>query len=315
MKYIDEKIDTYLQQLDSNDENETDVHVPSEGEIKQRIEELQRRKEKYIGLQQEMGETDTREISTTDPDARLMVVNNNGVEVSYNVQTAVDEKHKLVVDTEVINNPADQGQLSQMAKKAKAVLGVKKLKVLADKGYYSSKDLVDCETSDIETYVPKQRFTGNVANPEFQADKFQYVKEENHYICPAGQILYPGRIREVKEVKYRVYKNQRACQQCELKEQCTTSKKGRSIHRNLEQAILDEIERRTRENKELYAKRQTMVEHPFGTVKKSWGFNFFLTRGLNSVETENKLHFLAYNLRRVISILGVEEIVRRLAPA
>ena len=315
LKYIDDKIETYLNELDSNDANEVDIHVPSEEEIKKRIEELKTRRNEYINMQEEMTATGVKEISTTDPDARLMAVNNNGIEVSYNVQTAVDQKHKLVVDSEVITTPADQGQLCNMAKNAKEVLEVEEIKVLADKGYYATKDLVECETNGIETYVPKPRVTGNVANIDYQPDKFIYDKEKNIYICPAGQVLHPGRIREVREVKYQVYKNNRACKQCELKDQCSKSSRGRTIHRNLEQERLDEIDRRTRENKELYLQRQMIVEHPFGTVKKIWGFSYFLTRGQKSVQTENKLHFLAYNMRRAISILGVEEIVRRLAPA
>ena len=315
LKYIDEKIETYLNELDHHDADEADIHVPSEEEIQRRIEELKNHRSKYLSMQEEMKATGATEISTTDPDARLMAVNNNGVEVSYNVQTAVDQKYKLVVDSDVITTPADQGQLSNMAKKAKEVLGAEEIKVLADKGYYATKDLVECETNGIETYVPKQRFTGNVENTDFQPDKFKYDKERDIYLCPAGQVMHPGRIREDKGVKYQVYKNNRACKQCPLKDQCSKSSSGRMIHRNLAQERLDEIDRRTRENKELYLQRQMIVEHPFGTVKKIWGFSYFLTRGLKSVQTENKLHFLAYNMRRVINILGVEEIVRRLAPA
>lgn len=315
LKYIDEKISSYMEELDRNDEEEADIHVPSKEEVKKRIAELNQRKDKYIAMQEELAATGATEISTTDPDARLMAVNNNGVEVSYNVQTAVDQKYKLVVDSEVINSPADQGQLSMMANKAKEALGIEEIKVLADKGYYSSKDLIECETSHIETYVPKPNYNGGVANPDFQTNKFEYDQDKDQYRCPAGQTLYPGRIREVNGVKYQVYKNQRACQQCLMKDQCTKAKKGRTVHRNLDQPLLDEIDRRTRGNKELYAQRQMIVEHPFGTIKRAWGFTHFLTRGLSSVGTENKLHLLAYNLRRVISILGVEEIVKRLAPA
>jgi hypothetical protein len=220
-----------------------------------------------------------------------------------------------VVDSEVINNPADQGQLYNMTKQAKETLEVEEIKVLADKGYYATKDLIECEANGIETYVPRQKFTGNIENAEFQSDKFKYDEEQDVYICPAGQTLYPGKIREVREVKYQVYKNNRACNQCELKDKCSKSSKGRTIYRNIEQKRLDEIERRTKVNKQLYQQRQMIVEHPFGTIKRIWGFNYFLTRGLKSVQTENKLHFLAYNMRRVINILGVEEIVRRLAPA
>lgn len=315
IKYLDDKIDSYLNELDSNDQDEAHIHVPSEEEIKKRIEELKRRKDKYRGMQEEMAATGTTEISTTDPDARLMSVNNNGVEVSYNVQNAVDQKHKLVVDTEVINNPADQGQLYNMAQKAKEVLEVDEIKVLADKGYYSTNDLIECEENHVETYVAKQRFTGNVKDPDFQPDKFKYDKEQDIYICPAGQTLYPGRIREANKVKYQVYKNMRACSKCQLKDQCTKSPKGRTLNRNLEQERLDEIDRRTRENKLLYQQRQLIAEHPFGTVKRIWGFSYFLTKGLESVQAENKLHFLIYNMRRAISILGVEELIRRLALA
>ncbi len=315
LKYIDEKINGYLNELDSNDHKEADIHVPNAEEIKKRIEELKNRKEKYISMQQQMEETGATEISTTDPDARLMSVNNNGIEVSYNVQTAVDQKHKLIVDSEVINNAADQGQLSNIAKQAKEVLEVDEIKVLADKGYYSTNDLIECEANHLEAYVPKPRSTGNIANPDFQSDKFQYDQEQDVYRCPVGQILYPSRIREVNGVKYQDYKNYRSCKECLLKDQCTKAKRGRSISRNLAQPLLDEIEQRTRENRKLYMQRQMTVEHPFGTVKRIWGYNHFLTRGLVSVNTENKLHLLVYNLRRVISILGVEEMVRRLAPA
>jgi hypothetical protein len=227
----------------------------------------------------------------------------NGVEVSYNVQTAVDQKHNLIVDSEVINNAADQGQLSNIAKQAKEVLEVDEIKVLADKGYYSTNDLIECEKNHLETYVPKPRTTGNIANPDFQPDKFQYDEEQDVYRCPAGQILYPSRIREVNGVKYQDYKNYRSCKKCPVKDQCTKAKRGRSISRNLAQPLLDEIEQRTQENRKLYIERQRMVEHPFGTVKRIWGYNHFLTRGLVSVNAENKLHLLVYNLRRVINIL------------
>ena len=266
-------------------------------------------------MQQQMDETGAAEVSTTDPDARLMAVNKNGIEVSYNVQTAVDQKHKLVVDSEVTNNPADQGQLSTIAKQAKETLGVKEIKVLADKGYYSTNDLVECETNHIETYVPRQKYTGNIANPDFQADKFQYDQEQDVYLCPGGQVLYPSRVREVNGVKYQDYKNYRACRDCSLKEQCTKAQKGRTISRNLHQVLMDEIDQRTRENQQLYRQRQMIVEHPFGTIKRTWGYSYFLTRGLDSVSAENKLHMLAYNLRRIINILGVEEMVKRLALA
>ena len=315
VKYIDEKISTYLQELDSNDKSEANIHVPSSEEINERINELNQRKAKYTAMQARMAITGETEISTTDPDARLMKANNNGIDVSYNVQTVVDQKHKLVVDTEVINNPADQGQLNDMAIKAKQIFEVEEIKVLADKGYYSTNDLIKCEDNHLETYVAKPKPSVNTPDPEFSQEHFKYDKEQNQYICPTGQVLYASRVRKVNNVEYQDYKNFRACGKCEMKEHCTRSQKGRLISRNLNQEFLDNVDKRTRENKALYLQRQILVEHPFGTVKRVWGYSYFLTRGIKSVATENALHFLAYNLRRVISILGVKEMIKKLAPA
>ena len=313
LKYIDEKINTYLQELNSNDHDEKDIRVPDVAEINRRLEELKNRKDLFLELQDQIEANGGKEISTVDPDARMMAANNNGMDICHNVQIAVDEKHSLVVECDVVSNPADQGQLSNMAKKAKEVLDVEEIKALADKGYYSTKELRECESEGIETYVAKPKNKGS-ADPDFRLDQFQYDREQDQYTCPAGQILYPSRIREEKGIKYQTYRNYRACKNCELKDRCTKSK-GRTVHRNLDQDLLDRIDRRTQENKALYAKRQMMVEHPFGTVKRAWGYSYFLTKGNGSTKTETRLAFLAYDLRRVINILGVKEIMSRLAIA
>lgn len=315
LKYIDEKISTYLQELDDNDQDEADIHVPSAEEIKQRIEELEKRKAKYEAMQKEMEEKKIDEISTTDPDARMMAVDGNALNVCYNVQTAVDHKNKLIVDYEVINVPSDQGQLGEMAKRAKEILDVDEIKALADKGYYSYTDLKKCEEEQIETYVAKQKQAGGGKDPKFYPDRFQYDPEQNIYLCPAGQSLYPGWIRKINGVQYQVYENYRVCKTCKFKDKCTSSKKGRTISRNLDQEFLDKVDKRTQENKELYTQRQMIVEHPFGTIKRIWGYSYFLTRGLVSVKAESALSFLAYNFRRAMNILGVEEMVKRLTPA
>lgn len=315
LKYIDEKIESYLNELDKNDREEAGVRTPSVEEINKRIEELKNRKTQYQEMQALMEETGVKEISTTDPDARQMAVNNKGLDICYNVQTAVDDKHKLVVHCEATNNPADQQQLSTICKKSKEILDADDLKALADKGYYSTGELKECKANGIETYVPKpDSKPGNIPDPRFSKDHFLYNKDEDFYTCPAGQTLFPGRLREEHGTKYRDYKNNRACQKCESKEHCTKSAKGRSISRNLDQELIDEVDLRTRENKDLYKQRQMIVEHPFGTVKRVWGYDCFLTKGLESVQAETSLAFLAYNLRRVINILGVDEIMSKLVP-
>jgi len=308
LEYLDEKINEYMTSLDQADETENTLTVPDVEEINRRIAEYQQRKQKYEIMLDEMQAQGINEISTTDTDARMMSVNNNGLDVCYNVQTAVDSKHSLVIDCEVINNPTDHGQLNIMGKRARRVLGLKnkRLKVLADKGYHSTNDLIKCEKGKLTVYVANQRHPSH-HDAEFQLDKFKYDEIENLYYCPEGQALYPsGKPRIINNVEYQNYKNNRACRSCEQKEHCTKNKKGRTISRNCNQELIDKIERRTIKNKKLYQQRQMIVEHPFGTVKRQWGFNYFLTRGLHSVKTEASLMFLAYNIRRVMNILGIQ---------
>jgi transposase len=314
LRYIDEKIEHYMSEMDETDECEETSKKPDENEIDNRIKELKRRKALYEGYKQELEDKDIGEISTTDPDARLMAVNNNGVDVCYNVQTVVDSKHKLIVDCNVINNPTDHGQLSVMGKSAKDVLEVDNIKALADKGYYNADDLKVCEKEHITAYVSKQAFSNSTGEREYYTDRFRYDKEKNVYVCPAGKELKCIRKSPIngntKSIKYRNYE---ACNNCVCKSKCTTSDKGREISRSLDQDFLDTIDERTSSNKELYKARQMIVEHPFGTIKRGWGISYFLTRGLESVRTEASLAFLAYNMKRVINIMGIKKILKRLS--
>jgi transposase len=317
IKYIDEKIEEYMQTLDATDKEEkpVDRKMPVE-EIKKRIEELKNRKINYEEMKNNISETGETEISTTDKDARLMAVNNNGIDVCYNVQAVTDSKNKLIVDYDVINNPADQGQFSKMAKKAKDAFKVDEIEALADKGYYQADDLKECELEHITTYVSKQVFSNATGEREYYADKFKYDKEKDIYICPNGENLYPPqKLLKSKEERDRgiKYKNHRACKNCPFKDKCTKSKKGREIIRSLDQDFLDIVDERTAKNKEKYRQRQMIVEHPFGTVKRNFGYYYFLTRGLESVKTEAGLGFLAYNFRRALNILGAKEMIKRLA--
>lgn len=314
IKYIDDKIEDYMKALEKNDAKEKIASKMTAEEIKTRITELEKRKTVYEGYKTELQETGNNEKSLTDPDSRLMSTSNNSVEVCYNVQTVVDSKHSLIADCDVTNDPHDYGQLSEMGKKAKKIFKVKRIKVLADKGYYCTDDLKECEKARILAYVAKPVVANSTGEREFYSDKFKYDKKENVYICPANQKLYPSRERLKEKVKTRDYKNFRACRGCEFRNKCTTSKKGgRIISRKLDQEILNRVDKRTKKNKELYKKRQMIAEHPFGTTKRGFGFHYFLTRGLESVKTEARLTFFAYNLKRVINILGVKEIRQRLA--
>lgn len=313
--YIDERINRYMKELEEQDQAENEVDTkPSVKEIEQRLQELRNRKEKYEGYKNELKEKNETELSTTDPDARLMSSNNNGVDMAYNVQTTVDAKHKLVADYKVTTDANDIGELDNMALRARKLFGGLKFKVLADKGYYKAEDLKRCVAKGITPYVSKQVYSNGTGDKDFYSDKFQYDKERNVYRCPAGKELHFARIRKTKAkgIVGSDYRNFEACQGCEFKERCTKSEKGRGIFRHVDQDFLDTIDVQTQVNIKAYRQRQMIVEHPFGTIKRSWGAYFFLTKGKQSVSTEMAISFLVYNLKRAISVLGNREILNRL---
>jgi len=312
LKHLDEKIEGYLQELDDHDKLESPDRQPEAREITERIQQLKDRKEKYQQYMRKLKQSGENEISTTDPDSRLMA-NHNNVEVSYNVQTTVDAKHKLIADFKVTSKPNDLGQLAPMALRAKRLFGHKTFEVLADKGYYQAKDLEKCSEKGITLYVAKQTHANTTKDQAFYADHFKYNKTKNTYLCPAGKELHYHRIRKKdgKIIGYE-YRNDEACKDCKFKARCTRAQKGRSIFRHVKQDLLDRIDAQTKENFKKYKLRQMIVEHPFGTIKRGWGAYYFLTRRKVSVSAEISLSFLAYNLKRVINILGTEEILRRL---
>lgn len=314
LKYINEKIDTYLNALDDGDRDAEETPKLNLEEIQKKIDELNERKSFYTDLEEQLKARNCNEISTTDPDSRMMDNKKNGLEVNYNVQTAVDEKNKLILATEVTNNPSDQGQLNDMAQLAKETLGIDEkatLEVVADKGYYQAEDLKACDDNNTLTYVTHQLYSNGTGNPEYYSDKFKYDPDKDIYICPQSQIL--SRTKPRKDDPERVkYKNYKACSKCPNRDLCTKSKKGRVVSRSSNQDFLDTVDARTVQNMDKYLKRQMIVEHPFGTVKRTMNAGYFLTRGLESVKAETDLIFLAYNMKRVINILGVSEIIRRI---
>lgn len=313
LKYIEEKIEKYISELDETDEAEKDDRKPNIEEIKTRLEELEKRKQKYEEHQQKLKGSGQKEISTTDPDARRMSSSNNGIDMAYNAQATVDAKHKLIADFKVTKNPADIGELDNMALRAKKLFNDKEFEVLADKGYYKATDLKKCVQNGITPYVARQTHSNGTGDKDFYSDKFTYDKDRNVYICPNGKELIYYRVRKGKGgvIGYG-FKNYEACENCPFIERCTSSKKGRTIFRHVDQDFLDTIDLQTELNKEKYRLRQTIVEHPFGTIKRSLDSYYLLTKGKASVTGELALTFLTYNLKRAINILGVEEILKRL---
>ncbi len=313
LEHHEETAKKYIEILKENDEKEKNEETVkhTKEEITTKLEEAQKRIKELTKMAEEIKKNG--EISITDPDAKHMSVSNNGTDIAHNVQAAVDNKHHLVVEIDVISNPADQNQLHNMSSKAVEELGLKEteektdiITVLADKGYYSGEDLEKCKKDKIRTIVPKQKTGSKIGDKRYIKDNFKYDKEKDIYICPNGEILQNISKPSTKDQTYR---NTQACKKCKDKDKCTTAEKGRTIKRGPYQEVYDEVDKRTLENKELYKQRQMIVEHPFGTIKRTLGFSYFLTRGNENVTAESYMHFFTYNLIRVINIIGIKKLL------
>jgi transposase len=303
LQWIEEKIAKYLAALQAEDEAEGKESEISAAELEAKIVELQNRQLVYEGLKQQLAESDEKQISLTDADARLMK-GRQGHHVSYNVQIAVDSKHKLVADFALTNEGNDLNCLAEMAQGAQQELGVPQLKVCADRGYYNTAQIKACEDAGIEVHMerPQPAQTEGI----FPLEQFSYDESKDFYTCPAGKRLSYRTFDKAKQV--RCYWTE-ACHSCPLKTQCTTGKGPRKIKRPLGQAAADRMLQRVAQNPECLRLRKQLVEHPFGTMKRSMGFDYFLMRGKEKVGSETSLMLLAYNLKRVIKLEGVHKLI------
>jgi transposase len=295
IEHYEKQADEYMKLLDEEDkkeENTNDKVKASKEEIKEKIEHAKKRIDELKAEKEDVEKNGEK--SLTDPDSRHMKASNNGTDIAHNVQIAVDGKHDLVTVVDVTSSPADQGQLYRMGKKMKKILGVKKITVLADKGYYTGEDLRRCARNRIKAVVavPEKK------DSRYGKDKFEYNKEKDIYTCPLGEELYRTGKQDA------VYKNPKACRVCKLINECTKNKRGRQIVRNKNEEILERANRRYAKNKELYKRRQEIVEHVFGTVKRAFGYTYFLLIGNRKVKGEAFMFFLSYNMKRVSNILG-----------
>jgi hypothetical protein len=251
-----------------------------------------------------MMQTEDKQISLTDPDARSMATSGRGSGmVGYNVQSAVDTKHHLIVTHEVTNVGSDRSQLSRMTERARAAIGSEAIEAVADRGYYSGEEIVACEQAGITVYLPKPMTSGLLAKGRFGKQDFVYVAADDVYRCPAGRQLTYHYTNEEEGKTLRRYWTT-ACQACALKSKCTTGKERR-ISRWEHEAVLEAVQARLDRNPDKMRERRQTVEHPFGTIKSWMGATHFQMKTLQHVGTEMALHVLAYNMKRVMRILGV----------
>jgi len=307
------KIERYLQELDENDAEETDSRKLTREELQEKIEWLKKHKGTYDELERQMEEGGESQISLTDPDARSMTLGSNrGTDVGYNVQISVDAKHKLIVDHEVTNECNDMNQLNSMAVRAKAVLDVDSLEVVADAGYYNSQEIKECTGQDIVPYIPQTNSSTNKKAGLYTKEDFRYDAEKDCYWCPAGEALrHSGGGTDKHGRKMRYYISAR-CKECAVKHKCTRDKRGRRIPRWEHEECLEELAERLRAEPEKVKQRKALVEHPFGTIKRSMDQGYFLTRRLCKVRAEMSLTMLAYNMKRVMGLLSIEELLTAL---
>ena len=306
---IEESVARYLDQLDSADRQEPSEALQAKTtRLKEKIAKLQEEVRRLNALNVRMLATPEQQISLTDPDARSMATSGRGSGVvGYNVQTAVDTKHHLIVTHAVTNVGTDRSQLAHVAKEAKATLATESLDVVADRGYFSSAEILACERAGITVTLPKPMTSGAKSEGRFGKQDFRYVAEADLYICPAGERLKYYYSNEENGLVLRRYWTN-ACRTCAIKHQCTTGAQRR-ITRWEHEHVLEAVQRRLDEHPEKMRQRRETVEHPFGTIKARMGATHFLMKTLPRVATEMALHVLAYNLTRVMNIVGVRPLM------
>jgi transposase len=320
LEYIEAKAESYIQELEQCDaaEDRQAVAELNKKQISEKLATLKKRQTKYEGFEKTLKESGEKQISTVDADSRSLPIKDRITDVCYNVQCSNDSKHSLVVDFDTINE-GDQGQLNTMACRAKDILEAEELTVLADKGYHSGKELEAAKENSITTVVayPQPRDRSDTIDPAYYTDKFVYDGQSNSYTCPAGCTLTTNGKEYTKgradRTSYTVKTyTTTACLTCPFKKFCTTSK-YRKIDRSEYQGIIDENNKRVDEKPVVYKQRSLISEHPFGTVKRGWGYTYTLLKTIKKVNGEMAIIFTMYNLRRAMSIFGVEELKRRLA--
>jgi hypothetical protein len=306
---LDESVARYLDQLDTADRQE-----PSESlalkttRLKEKLAKLESEMQRLEAYETLMLASPDQQISLTDPDSRSMATSGRGSGVvGYNVQVAVDTENHLIVTHDVTTTGSDRSQLAKMAKAAKAVLGTDKLEAVADRGYYHSEEILACEQAGIAVTLPKPMTSGAKAAGRFGKQDFVYLPEADAYRCPAGERLkYYYTNVEKGQTLHRYWTN--ACMGCAIKDQCTTGKQRR-ITRWDHEDVLETVQQRLDADPQAMRRRRETVEHPFGTIKARMGATHFLMKTLPKVASEMALSVLAYNLTRVMNIIGVKPLM------
>ncbi len=308
MEQISASIEPYLKAIEAADLQEDGRADEKVAQLTDRVAAMRARLAELKDIEAKVHEAPDKQISLTDPDSRAMATNMRGASVvGYNVQAAVDTEHHLIVAHQVTNIVVDRALLAPMAEKAKEAMQAKRLDAFADRGYFSGEQLLACEKIGVTPWVPKPRTSNARAAGRFEKEDFEYLPDKNAYRCPAGETLtfrFAGKDRDEDIDVYFTNK----CTGCALKSRCTTGKERR-VRRWKHEHVVDATRERLESNPDAMIIRRRTVEHPFGTLKAWMGHTHFLTKGIEKVSTEMSLAVLAYNLKRMISMMGVKPLI------
>ena len=299
LEYIENKLQEYSQALAQSDGDNTE-------EIESEIEKQQQRAKGYQEIESKLKESGEGQVSTSDPDSRQLITRNNITEVGYNLQTSVDAKHNLPIDYKVTNTN-DVKAMGNMLQRAKSILGTNEFTALYDKGYHTGAEFKIAHDLQINTLVAIPGQTFQAPDPAYNVENFTYIPEGDYYICPEGQQLTTNGTWYKGKANYFKRYTTKACKSCSAKDLCTKAISGKGIHRSEFHEYIQHNKERVERNKELYKRRQAIVEHPYGTIKRQWGFNYIMTKkSMKRASADVGLMMTAYNLRRIINILGIE---------
>jgi transposase len=306
MARADARLVEYFKQLDDADATEAGGAALSQAELAAKIAALREKQEWHAELLAQLNE-EQKQISVTDPDSRKMPAA-QGMVVGYNAQVAVDAKHKLIAAQDVTNEVTDLKQLANVALAAKGNLELKQTEVVADAGYYNAAEVSRCAEQGITPYVPKADTSANTARGLYGKSRFVYDEKKDVYVCPAGtELTYRFATYELgRELRY--YRAS-GCKECALKKQCTRNKDNRTITREANEGLMEAMARRMKAQPGKFKLRKTLAEHPFGTIKRWFGYTHFLLKGLEKVRTEWSLTTLAYNLKRVLNLVSFKKLM------
>jgi transposase len=301
LEYIGKKLQEYNEALAQSD-GDNKEHIDDQ------IEKHKQRAEGYREIENQLKESGESQVSTSDPDSRQMIIRNNITEVAYNVQTTVDAKNNLPIDYKVTNSN-DVKAMGNMLRRAKSILRTNQFTALYDKGYHTGSEFKMAHDLKIDTLVaiPKQTF--QAPDPAYNAESFTYIPDGDYYLCPQNQQLTTTGKWHKAEAYYLKRYSTKACKSCSAKDLCTKSIRGKGIHRSEFHEYIQHNKERVELNKQLYKRRQAIVEHPYGTIKRQWGFSYIMTKkGTGRASADVGLMMTAYNLRRIFNILGADRL-------